>query len=243
MFDYKNSRSNIINILKSKTPIEHKNKIPSDKEFTFENGIKTWVGSIFIDIKDSSKLFEQKDEKLARLMRAFTSEIICLFQDLSFYHEIGIRGDCVYAIYDVSTKSDLFDIFNVAIRLNTFMLMFNKIITNFGYASISAGIGLGCDENLIIKAGRNGTGINNKIWIGKAVVDASNLSSKANRNGISPIAMSSLFYSNINELISKKISNNNILIKKYQSAIDSNLFYHCEVFENGFYNWINGGMK
>ena len=80
------------------------------------------------------------------------------------------------------------------------MNMYRKLLTNHGYASLSAGIGLGCSEDLIIKAGQSGSGINDKIWIGKAVVDACKLGDKANRNGICPIALSTLFYDNIHKL-------------------------------------------
>ena len=51
MYNYKNSKSNIINILKSETPIEEKETIPSDQEFTYENGITCWVSAIFVDMK------------------------------------------------------------------------------------------------------------------------------------------------------------------------------------------------
>ena len=50
MYNYKNSKSNIINILKSETPIEEKETIPSDQEFTYENGITCWVSAIFVDM-------------------------------------------------------------------------------------------------------------------------------------------------------------------------------------------------
>ena len=93
MYNYKNSKQKIIGILTSKTPIEKKEKIPADVEFTFENGILCWVGAIFIDIENSSSLFNTKDEKLARLMRAFTSEVITIMQDKSEYSQIGIRGE------------------------------------------------------------------------------------------------------------------------------------------------------
>ena len=239
MYNYHNSKANIINILKSKTPIEKKTCIPHDNEFTYENGIRCWVGAIFVDIENSTKLFYNKDEKLARLMRAFTSEIITIFQNKDNYNQIGIRGDCVYAIYNASYKSDLKEIFEIAYLVNTFMKMFNKIIVDYGYQTIKVGIGLGCDENLIIKAGRTGTGINDKIWIGKAVVDASNLSSKANRNDILPIALSSTFYNNIKELLEKRNPNYKSWIKKYY--YDD--FYHCDIIENDFASWINRGMK
>ena len=47
MYSYKDSKANIINILKSTTPIEKKEHIPADNSFTYENGILTWVSSIF----------------------------------------------------------------------------------------------------------------------------------------------------------------------------------------------------
>lgn len=240
MYNYRNGRSNIINILKTETEVIKSKGIPkNDDAFTFTNAYLTWTGAIFIDIKDSSELFDTKDETLARLMRAFTSEIITIFQDFGNYRQIGIRGDCVYAIYDAQYKEDLVEIFDIAVLANTFMKMFNEIIQDFDYDPITAGIGLGCDEELIIKAGRSGTGINDKIWIGKAVVDASNLSSTANRNGIDPIAMSEIFYNKTIKILKKRNS-------KYEDWISYNSYeelYECDIVRSEFNKWIENGMK
>lgn len=240
MYNYRNSKSNIINILKSETPIEKRNTVPIDQEFTYENGITCCVGAIFVDIKNSSELFKTKDEKLARLLRAFTSEVITIFQNFSQYNQIGIRGDCVYAIYSVSKKEDLNKIFDIAVYVNTFMKMFNKLLSENKYPTIGVGIGLGCDEELIIKAGRSGTGINDKIWIGKAVVDAANLSSVANRHNYKKIAINSCFYNNI-----KDFSNNK---KEWFHCVTNSdyfndSFYECDVVNVHFNNWIKEGMK
>lgn len=240
MYNYRDGRSNIINILKTKTDVINSSGIPKDDgSFTYKNAYLTWTSAIFIDIKDSSKLFDTKDEKLARLMRAFTSEIISIFQGLDNYRQIGIRGDCVYAIYDTIYKKDIYDIFSVACELNTFMKMFNKIIVEQGYSPIMVGIGLGCDEELIIKAGKTGTGINDKIWIGKAVVDASNLSGEANRNGMEPIAMSSVFYNNVINLLIEE----NKKYKEWIKYFHTKSCYHCNIIQKRFNEWIENGMK
>ena len=136
MYKYKDSKANIINILKSETPIKTQKSIPSDQEFTYENGITCYVSAIFVDIKNSSELFKTKDEKLARLLRAFTSEIITIFQNFSKYSQIGIRGDCVYAIYSTPNIDDLNEIFDIAIYVNTFMKMFNKLLVENKYPNI-----------------------------------------------------------------------------------------------------------
>ncbi|MBD5099715.1 MAG: adenylate cyclase [Clostridiales bacterium] len=239
MYNFKNSKSNIINILKSKTPIEDKEKIPANQEFTYANAVRTWVSAIFVDIKSSSELFKNRDEKLARLLRAFTSEIITIFQDSNNYNQIGIRGDCVYAIYSTPQKDDIKDVFDIAVKTNTFMKMFNKLLTEQGYSNIGVGIGLGTDKQLIIKAGRSGTGINDKIWIGDAVVDASNLSSIANRYGYKKIAMNSCFYNNIKKYYEKKPWFNYISNSTYYN----DGFYECDIVNTEFDNWIKGGMK
>lgn len=59
----------------------------------------------FVDIRESSKLFTDKDkEKVAKIIRSFTSEIIEILREDDNLREIGIRGDCVYAIYTTPKK-------------------------------------------------------------------------------------------------------------------------------------------
>lgn len=240
MYDYKKSKETIESILKSPTKIVEKSGVPStDSEFTYENGIKSWVGALFVDIVDSSKLFQTPNEDTARVIRSFCSEIISILKDDSNYREIGIRGDCVYCIYNTPYQIDLVNIFCQAYRINTFMCMLNKLLEKNGYSPISAGIGLGCSQDLIIKAGQNGSGINDKIWIGKAVVDAAHLSDVANRTGISPIAMSPLFYENIIEYLCKEDKQYNSWIKSHSSGVYGSIdYYHCNVIETDFNTWI-----
>ena len=122
MYDYQKSKETIEKILKSSTKIEKRDTIPSsDSEFTYENGIKTWVGALFVDIVDSSKLFQSPNEDTARVMRSFCSEIISILKDDSNYREIGIRGDCVYGIFTTQYRTDLVKIFRHAYRINSFM--------------------------------------------------------------------------------------------------------------------------
>ena len=240
MYDYKKSKEAVEAILKSPTKIVEKDKIPSsDSEFTYENGIKAWVGALFVDIVDSSKLFQSPNEDTARIIRSFCSEIISILKDDGNYREIGIRGDCVYCIYNAPYQTDLVDIFRHAYRINSFMSMLNNLLKKNGYSVVRAGIGLGCSQDLIIKAGQNGSGINDKIWIGKAVVDAAHLSDVANRNGICPIAMSPVFYNNVIEHLCKE----NEKYKSWISAHTSGYYgsvdcYHCSIIETGFDKWI-----
>ncbi|MEN0508733.1 hypothetical protein [Staphylococcus aureus] len=55
---------------------------------------------------------------------------------------------------------------------------------------------MAADKNLAVKAGRKSSGINDFVWIGKAVTTASNLADLGNKEGICPIVMSGTFYTN-----------------------------------------------
>ena len=240
MYDYQKSKEVVETILNSPTKIIEKDRIPSsDSEFTYENGIKAWVGALFVDIVDSSKLFKSANEDTARIVRSFCSEIISILKDDENYREIGIRGDCVYCIYNSPFHIDLVKIFRHAYRINSFIKMLNMLLEKNGYSAISAGVGLGCSQDLIIKAGQSGSGINDKIWIGKAVVDAAHLSGVANRNGISAIAMSPIFYNNVIENLCEENADYKDWIKAhyygYYGSVD---YYHCSIIESDFDKWI-----
>ena len=240
MYDYKKSKETIESILKSPTKIVEKDFVPSsDSAFTYEDGITAWVGALFVDIVDSSKIFQSPNEDTARIIRCFSSELISILKDDINYREIGIRGDCVYCIYNSPYQADLVEIFRHAYRINSFMKMLNKLLSNNGYSTIRAGIGLGCSQDLIIKAGQNGSGINDRIWIGKAVVDAAHLSDVANRNGVSEIAMSPLFYDNVIEHLCKENEKYKSWISPHSSGYYGGVdYYHCSIIETDFDKWI-----
>ncbi len=245
MYDYKTGKKRINDILNSKTKIKTVDTIPTnDQEFTYINGIRAWVGALFVDIRNSSDFFTENDpEKVARIMRAFCSELIEILSKNNMYRQIGIRGDCVYAIYSAPMQNDLEKIFCDAIMINTFQKMFNKILEQNNFPTFEIGIGLGASEDLIIKAGKKGSGISDNIWIGDAVIDASNLSGQGNANGFYPICMDSCFYDNIKDFkANDDYTYSHYLEDKYSVVLQMRV-YHCNMVYLDFEDWILGGMK
>lgn len=239
-FDYEESRKRIEDILNSKTDIKEVDSISNDEDgFTYENGVRTWVGAMFIDIRNSTDCFKENDaEKVARIMRAFTSELIGILKQNEKYVQIGIRGDCVYAIYSTPKQNDLNDILSDACFINTFQEMFQKILEKKGWPTFEIGIGLGASKDLVIKAGRKGTGINDNIWIGDAVIDASKLSNEGNTRGINPIVMDSCFYENIKDLNANKSYKYSDCAKKVWSSKLNEYVYCCNMIAIDFDNWV-----
>lgn len=244
-YDYKNRKKEVEKILDGTDAVNEVKKFPRDEDFTYSNGYKAWAGAIFIDLRDSTSLFtEETDVHIAKVIRGFTSEIIeILRKDASDTElkEIGIRGDCVYAIYSTSAKDDIYDIANRAFYINTYMKMLNKLLEDRGLPTIKAGIGLATKETLAVKAGRKSSGINNLVWIGEAVAKAAKLADLGNKDGISPIVISSTFHFNYID----KAKNNNPKADSWWTETESSeygTFYHGNVVKSTFNDWVENGM-
>ena len=222
-YDYIQGKNRVESILDNHMIIEEKKKLPVDGNFTFENGYRTWLTSIFIDIRDSSRLFTSKNqEETAKVIRAFISELIeILRDDDGFMLEIGIRGDCVYAIYNTPFQKDILNCANKTFDANTFIEMFNKMLE------------------------QKGVGINEKVWIGKAVTEASNLSSLGDKNSYRRLMYSSLSYSNFIDGLKAQNSNQNV--ENWFTSINNPIpnigrVYNAGIIQSAFDKWINSNV-
>lgn len=242
-YDYKSGKKRVKNILDSKLEVKEKNKLPKDNEFTFDNGYYSWVTGVFVDIRDSSTLFSEGDkEKVSKIIRCFTSEIIEILRIDDNLREIGIRGDCVYAIYTTSQKSDILEIANKTYFVNTYMKMLNKLLDNKGYPEILVGIGVSTAQELVVKAGRKDAAINNKVWIGDAVTKASNLASLGNKDGLQTLVFSEFSYYNfIDELVKNCGEEAKSWFTEHSSS-DYGTYYDANIIKSEFDKWINDGM-
>lgn len=226
-YDYRNGKDRVNEILNNSVDIKKVDKLPSDdsSDFTYGNGIRSWVGSIFIDIIGSTELIKkQNDLTVAKILRSFTSEAIAVLNTSKNVRQIGVRGDCVYGIYSTPKQYDLYELFNLSATLCTLVDMLNKLFTNKGYPTIKVGIGVAAGEDLIIKAGQKGTGINDRIWIGNAVVDACNIANKAGRNGHYRVGFSSCAYENIIEQL-----------EKIREGINVKSWFHYDIYSGAYY--------
>jgi len=236
-YDYKQGKNRVESILDNYMEIEERDKLPSDANFTFENGYISWVTAIFVDIRDSTSLFSNNDEPTAKLIRAFTSEIIEILRNDENMREIGIRGDCVYAIYTTPTKAEIFECAKNTAYVNTFINMFNKLLENRGKDKIRVGIGMATDKELVVKAGRKGVSINSKVWIGEAVTMASKLSSYGDKFYHSRLMYSPSSYSNFIERFEEAYPNVNVKSWfSYKSELNA---YESGIIMGEFNDWIN----
>lgn len=240
VYDYKQGKNRVETTLDNYMEIEEKDRLPGDDNFTFENGYMSWVTAIFVDIRDSTSLFSNKDEKTAKIVRAFTSEIIEILRKDSNIREIGIRGDCVYAIYTTPTTIEILECAQNTWYVNTFINMFNKLLKDRGLDEIKVGIGMATDKELVVKAGRKGVSINSKVWIGGAVTIASKLSSYGDKNYCPRLMYSSLSYNNFIEDFEKKNPNSDV--KNWFSYRSDLNAYESGIIMSEFNDWVNNNF-
>jgi class 3 adenylate cyclase len=243
-YDYKAGKKRIKEILNNKLQVIENNKIPNNDNFTFSNAYYGWVTAIFVDIRNSTDLFSKDDKEIvSKMIRSFTSEVIEILRKDDLLREIGIRGDCVYAIFTTPKQEDILEIMDKSFYINTFMKMLNKLLVEKGFSTINVGIGVSTAEELVVKAGRKDVGINNSVWIGDAVTKASNLSSLGNKNGYKSILLSNTTYTNIIDLFVEKngIESKSWFNQRYDSKIGT--FYDSGIIKSSFDEWINDGME
>ncbi|WP_273708582.1 adenylate/guanylate cyclase domain-containing protein [Leuconostoc mesenteroides] len=254
-YDYKKGAQRVDEILNSEIVIKNDSEtLPKDdSKFSFSNGYYVWITAIFVDIRDSSQLFSQAGlenaEETGKLIRAFTSEIIEILRlpngDSDFLREIGIRGDCVYATFSTPLKSDILACADKTFYINTYLNMLNKKLVKLGKPEFKAGIGMASGQELVLKAGRDHTGINSKVWIGNAVNRASNLSSL----GQSEITSQRLFYSECafhNFIAGLKQRNSDKDVDSWFTKYtddSGNVSQHAGIIKTDFDSWIENEMN
>lgn len=248
-YDYRKGKERIENILYNDVEVIKQEKLPKESGFTFDDAYQSWVTGLFVDIRDSTKLFSEEDKNdVSRLIRAFTSEIIEILRLDSDakpderLREIGIRGDCVYAVYASPKKCDEYEIAYKAFYVNTFIKMLNKLLDEAGYPTVEVGIGVSTAQDLVVKAGRENVGINNLVWIGSAVTKASKFSGLGNKNGRKSLIFSEESYFYFIGLLKRECPG---ATSWFTKRVDGELgiYYDADVVIKGFDNWICRGMK
>ncbi|MEG2848089.1 MAG: adenylate cyclase [Bacilli bacterium] len=243
-YDYKKAKKRIEEILDNKIIINEEDKIPEDSQFSYDEGYYNWVGTIFVNLRDSSIIFADKDkEKILKIMRSFTSEIIEILREGDLHREIGIREDSVYAIYSTPTKGDVYEVYQKIVFINTYIKMLNKLLSNKGYESLRIGIGGVVSKELTIKAERKGLEMNTKLWVGDSIKKAYDLSTLGGKDGSGPICISSTFHYNIKE---KGVESNGEKFKewfKIEKHLKYGEYFSADLLKSNFSEWIDQGMQ
>lgn len=129
-YNYDDGKSRIIKILKNKEQIKRRKGIPNkNSSFNYENGIYAWTTSIFVDVRDSSRLINRNDNiNISKILRAFISETLEILNgQSSLCRELEIRGDCVYGIYSTYQIKQVVKVFKLTWEIKSMISMLNFV--------------------------------------------------------------------------------------------------------------------
>jgi class 3 adenylate cyclase len=175
--------------------------LPDRDTLTFANGFYGMCSAIFVDIRDSSGLTSKhKRPALAKIYRSFISEMVAVLNSDLYVREVNIVGDCVWGAYKTTQVSHIDDIFAIAAKANTLIMLLNHHFENAGLSQLRVGVGVEYGRVLMVKAGYNGSGISDVVYMGDVVNRAAHLAHLAGRDqGTSPIFVGNDFYTNMNK--------------------------------------------
>ena len=184
--------------------------LPDRDRLTFTNGFYGRCSAIFVDIRDSSGLTAKYSRPvLAKLYRAFISEMVAVLNNEDDVREINIVGDCVWATYNTPYQRDIDDVFAIACQANTLRRLLDKHLEKRDYDPLKFGIGVDWGRVLMIKAGFSGSGINDVVYMGDVVNRAAHLAHKAARGSAEPIWVGSDFAGNLSDENTKWLTRRN----------------------------------
>ena len=213
---------------------EEKDSIPPREQLTFTNGYYVYCTALFVDIRKSSELTDfHKNRVLAKLYRAYISEVAAVVTGNQQCREVNVVGDCVSGIFDTPSKSDINNVFWTAYSVSSLIDILNYRLRINKIREITVGIGAGYGRALMVKTGYKGSGINEVVWVGDVVNEASKLGSYGNREYYDrEIMVSDVFYNNLTD-DNKKLLERNI----YRNC------YHGNVVNTGMNDWLNQNSK
>lgn len=231
-YSYTNSSERIKDILNQPAgTFEEVDGLPDRDKLSFTNGFYGMCSAVFIDIRDSSGLTNKhKRPVLAKIYRAFISEMVAVLNSDPYVREVNIVGDCVWAVYKTTQTTHIDDVFSIASQANTLLKLLNTHYAKKGIDPLKIGIGIDYGRVLMIKAGYSGSGINEVIYMGDVVNRAAHLAHEAGRGWSDPIFAGGVFQQNLND------HNRSLLTSRYISSLGT--VYTGNVVSTDMNDWV-----
>lgn len=158
---------------------EERDSLPDRDALTYTNGFYANCSALFVDIRDSSELPRKYNRPaLAKIYRAFISELVAIMNGHPKAREINIVGDCVWGVFNTPLTTDIDGVFAAAAEANSMVKTLGYKMKKAGYeVPFRAGIGMSWGRALMVKAGQSGSTISDVVYMGDVVNRAAYLAS------------------------------------------------------------------
>lgn len=203
--------------------------IPARNVLNYTNGFYVKCSVLFVNIRESSGLSDfHRDRALARLYRAFVSEVVAVINGNPKCAEVNVAGDFVWGVFDTPWSEDIDEVFSTGAKISSIVDIMNYNFRKNNLKEITIGIGMSYGKALVVKTGYKGSDVGEVIWMGDAINEASILASYGNKEPADRETMvSEVLYYNLNEENKKLLTLN--------PARDC---YHGDIVNSVINNWF-----
>lgn len=182
------------------TSYEEVKTIPERSNLTFTNGFYVSCSAVWVDMRDSSGLTaKHRRPTLAKLYRAYISELVAVMHLSERCREVNIQGDAVWGVFDTPLKPHIDSTFSTAVYCRSVVDLLNCRVGKKNISEIKVGIGVAYGRALMIKAGYSGSGINDVVYMGDVVNEACALSDLGSKDYRPPLIFSEDFHLNLKD--------------------------------------------
>lgn len=213
---------------------EEVDALPDRSRLTYTNGFYAYCSALFVDIRKSSALPDKyKRPALARLYRAYVSEVVALLNSDPYCSEVNIVGDGAWAVYNTPRRSDIDDVFSIAAKINSMIKVLNYELRKRKMDPITVGIGMSYGRALMIKAGYRGSGLEDVVYMGDVVNASAKLAAHGSETWSDhPLMVSDVFKGNLDD--------HNQGLLQWRTLRNC---WHGNVVNTGMEDWFNEHCK
>lgn len=242
-YKVEDSDARIKDILDSGASFDDSDGIPGSAALTYQNGFYVECTAIFIDIRGSSQLGEKHAQRrtLGKLYRAYVSECVAVLNGCARCSQVFIQGDCVSAVFDTPNRQAVNEVFVLVAALNSVVKLLNYRLARRGHATIEVGIGIDTGRALMLKAGFNGSGINDIIWMGDVLNQASHLCHAANKGDRKVIQLSKAVLDLLDQ--STMTVDRKPFVEHYSGVLLSPSGWECDVVSTGMETYLQATIR
>lgn len=211
-YDFEKSLSRIDDILNaSNSSFEDMKEIPTRDKLTYTNWYYVSCTALFVDIRWSSELPNNHTKPvLAKIYRAYISEVVSILNSCSNCKEINIHGDSVWWIFNTPKKADIDEVFSLSAKISSLIDILNYKLEKKKYKTIQVWIWIDDWTALMIKSWYNWSWINDIVWMWDVVNQASKLCGFWNKSWSDwELMVSKVIYDNLNAENQKLLERNN----------------------------------
>lgn len=189
--------------------VEELNSLPEDPEETCKKTLYAYCSVIYVDIRMKNDWIDATKRTIyAKVYRSLVSQLISLFESCKLCYDINNNEKAIWAIFNTKYKRNIDEVISLVAQVNSMLKTLNFKISKRQWPSIAWGIGVSYDRALLIyvKDGINSCG---HLFLGPVLKTAARLASYGNQTYFdSPIMISDIFYSNLNDEHKKLFTDN-----------------------------------